>query len=234
MFYNYDFLCHFITKGENITCKSLKFCFVFAAKTYVVRLSIGSACRSIFLQTSRCLVGSSSKLYPWVLQTIISINLRFSDVFQRNYFIFFHYSNTSPPQTAEETWTTNLSPAILNILPHFHFSLRHIVVHALSPLAMWYWCNMLIQLLSFKYDVCHKQFDPKSAAVSWNVTSSCLLPSHVATHMVNCACVLHHFMNFWRYHSLCIREQWWRPLHTLLELLQNIKVPHNLNYIQSQ
>ncbi len=71
-----------------------------------------------------------------------------------------------PPQTAEETWTTNLSPAILNILPHFHFLLRHIVVHVFSMLALGYWCNMLIQLLSFKYDVCHKEFDPKSAAAS--------------------------------------------------------------------
>ncbi len=94
MFYIYDFLCHFITKDESITCKSLKFCFVFTAKTHAVSLSIGSACRSIFPQISRCLVGSSSELYPWVLQTIISINVCFSDVFQRNYFIFFHYSNT--------------------------------------------------------------------------------------------------------------------------------------------
>ncbi len=46
--------------------------------------------------------------------------------------------------------------------------------------------------------------------------------------------ILHHFMNFWRYHSLCIHEQWWRPLHTLLELLLNIKGPRYLNYIQSQ
>ncbi len=113
-----------------------------------VSLSIGSACRSIFLQTSRCLVGLSSELYLWMLQTIISINICFSDVFQRNYFIFFHYSNTPPPQTAEEMWTTNLSHAILNILPHFDFSFWHIVVHALSPLALWCWCNMLIQLLS--------------------------------------------------------------------------------------
>ncbi len=37
---------------------------------------------------------------------------------------------------------------------------------------------MLIQLLSFKYDVCHKEFEPKSAAASWNSTSSCLLSSH--------------------------------------------------------
>ncbi len=72
---------------------------------------------------------------------------------------------------------------------------------------------------------CHKEFDPKSAAASWNATSLCLLPSHLATHVVNCACVLHHFMNFWRYRSFCKHEQWWRPLHTLLELLLNIKGP---------
>ncbi len=76
--------------------QEFKFCFVFAAKTHAVSLLIGSACRSIFLQTSRSLVGSSSELYPWVLQTIISINVCFYDLFQRNYFIFFHYSNTPP------------------------------------------------------------------------------------------------------------------------------------------
>ncbi len=55
---------------------------------------------------------------------------------------------------------------------------------------------MLIQLLSFKYDVCHKEFDPKSAAATWNETSSCLLPSHLAAHVVNCACILHHLWTF--------------------------------------
>ncbi len=49
-----------------------------------------------------------------------------------------------------------MSPAILNILPHLS-SLQHIAVHVLSPLALWYWCNMLIQLLSFNYDVCQKK-----------------------------------------------------------------------------
>ncbi len=38
---------------------------------------------------------------------------------------------------------------------------------------------MHIQLLSFKYDVCHKEFKPKSAAASWNATSSCLLSLHL-------------------------------------------------------
>ncbi len=123
----------------------------------------------------------------------------------------------------KKTWTTNLSPAILNILLNIYFSLRHIIVHALSLLVLWYWCNILIHSLSFKY-VCHKEFDPKSAAASWNTTSSCLLPSQLATHVVNCACVLHHF----------IREQWWRSLHRLLELLLKIKGPRDLNYVQSQ
>ncbi len=161
MFYNYDFLCHIITKGENITCKSLKFCFVFAAKTHAVSLSIGSACRSIFLQTSHCLVGSSCELYPRVLQTIISIYVCFSDVFQRNYFIFFHYSNTSPPlprlQKKHGLQTCRSPFWIYSIC----FSLRHIAVATLGLLALWYWCNMLIQLLSFKYDICHKEFEPK-------------------------------------------------------------------------
>ncbi len=40
---------------------------------------------------------------------------------------------------------------------------------------------MHIQLLSFKYDVCHKEFEPKSTTASWNATSSCLLSSHLAT-----------------------------------------------------
>ncbi len=84
-----------------------------------------------------------------------------------NFKVIISYSFTTeipppPPQTAEKTWTINLLSAILNILPPFS-SLRHIAVHALSPLALWYWCNMLIQLLSLKYDVCRKEFDPKSA-----------------------------------------------------------------------
>ncbi len=88
----------------------------------------------------------------------------------------------TPPQTAEETWTTNLSPAILNILPHFLTSLC-------SPCA--YLCNMLIQRLSFKYDICHKGFEPKSAAASWNVTLSCFYFHRTFQHhMVNCACKL--------------------------------------------
>ncbi len=230
-FYNYDFLSHFTTKGENITCKNLKFCFVFTAKMHAVSLSIGSACRSIFLQTSCCLVGLSSELYPRVLQTIISINVCFSDVFQRNYFIFFHYSNTPPPppHPQQKCGLQTCRPSFWIYYP-ICFSLRHIVVHAISPLALWYWCNMLIQLLSFKYDVCHKEFEPKSAAASWNATSSCLLSSHLATHVVNCACVLHHFMNFLKISLV----HTWRPLHTLLELLLNIKGRRDLNYIQSQ
>ncbi len=51
-----------------------------------------------------------------------------------------------------------------------HFDTSLYTLEACSP------CNMLIQLLSFKYDVCHKEFEPKSAA-SWNATSSCLLSS---------------------------------------------------------
>ncbi len=122
--FNYDFLCHFITKGENITCKSLKFCFMFAAKTHAVSLSIGSACRSIFLQTSRCLVGSSSELYPRVLQTIICM---FSDVFQSNYFIFFHYGNT--PHLPDCRRNVDYKPVachfeyITPFFPHFDTSL---------------------------------------------------------------------------------------------------------------
>ncbi len=92
-------------------------------------------------------------------------------------------------------WTTNQSPAILNILPQFHFSLWHIAVHTLSLFALWYWCNMLIQLLFFKYDVCHKEFKLKSAAASWNAILLCLLSSHFQ----------HHFRNFWRRRSL-LRE----------------------------
>ncbi len=86
------------------------------------------------------------------------------------------------------------------------FSLQHITVHALSLLILWYWSNMYIQLISFKYDACHKEFKPKSAAASWNATLSCLLSSHLQDLMLNCACELHHFMNFWRYHSLCTQD----------------------------
>ncbi len=128
-----------------------------------------------------------------------------------------------------------MSPAILNILlllnilPHFS-SLRHIAVHASNPLALWYWCNMLIQLLSFKYDVCHKEFEPKSVAASWNATSSCLLSSHLSTPR----CQLHmRIASFYELLKIPLALHR-RPLHTLLELLLNIKGPCDLNYIQSQ
>ncbi len=44
------------------------------------------------------------------------------------------------------------------------------------------------------------------------------LPYHVG----NCACILHHFMKLLKM-SLALHT--WRPLHTLLELLLNIKEP---------
>ncbi len=129
MFYNYDFLCHFITKGENIKWKSLKFCFVFAAKTHAVSLSIGSACRSIFLQTSHCLVGSSSELYPRVLQTIINISVCFFDVFQRNYFIFFHYSNPPSPDCRRNVDYKPIARHFEHITPFSFLTLTHRCTH---------------------------------------------------------------------------------------------------------
>ncbi len=69
--------------------------------------------------------------------------------------------------------------------------------HALCPLALWYWGNMHIQLLSFKYDVCHKEFELKSTAASWNATSSVhhvYFHRNFQHHMVNCTRVFHHFM----------------------------------------
>ncbi len=129
---------------------SIKYGFVSKLQQYP--FSIGSACRSIFLQTSCCLVRSSSELYPQVLQTIISINVCFSDVFKRNYFIFFHYSNTPPPlhRLQKKRALQTCRPPLWIYYP-ICFSLRHSAIHALSLLALWYWCNMLIQLLSFKY-----------------------------------------------------------------------------------
>ncbi len=41
-----------------------------------------------------------------------------------------------------------------------------------------------------------KNSNQKSAAASWNATSSCLLSSRLQHHVVNCACELYHFMNF--------------------------------------
>ncbi len=113
----------------------------------------------------------------------------------------------------------------------FIFSLRHIVVHALSLLALWYWCNILIQLLSFKYDVCHKEFEQKSAAASWNATLSCLLSSHLATRRGQ---LRMRIASFYELLKISLTLHMWRPLHQPLELLLNIKGPHDLNYIQSQ
>ncbi len=45
-------------------------------------------------------------------------------------------------------------------------------------------------------------------------------------HMVNCACVLHHFMKLLK---MSLALHMWRPLHTLLVLLLNIKWPRDLN-----
>ncbi len=73
-----------------------------------------------------------------------------------------------------------------------------IYVHDLSPLALWYWCNMHIQVLSFKIRCLSQRFrtisvlEFKSTAPSWNVTLSCLYSS-LPYHVVNCACILHHF-----------------------------------------
>ncbi len=102
-------------------------------------------------------------------------------------------------------------------------------VHALSLLALWYRCNMHIQLLYFKYDICHKEFKPKSAAVSWNATLSCLLSSDLAIphgqlHM--------RIASFYETLKISLALHTWRPLHALLELLLNIKGPHDLNYIK--
>ncbi len=89
---------------------------------------------------------------------------------------------------------------------------------------------MHIQLLSFKYDVCHKEFEPKSAAASWNATSSCLLPSHLATprgqlHM--------RIVSFYELLKISLALHMWRPLDTLLELLLNIKGPLDELYPKS-
>ncbi len=63
------------------------------------------------------------------------------------------------------------------------FLSQHIAVHDLSPLALWYWCNMHTQLLSFKIRCLSQNFRPqyfKSTAASWNVTSSYLFSSFFA------------------------------------------------------
>ncbi len=52
------------------------------------------------------------------------------------------------------------------------------------------------------------------------------LPYHVGY----CACVLHHFMKLL---MISLGLHTWRSLHTLLELLLNIKEPRVLNYIES-
>ncbi len=78
---------------------------------------------------------------------------------------------------------------------------QHNTVQALSPLALWYWCNMHIQLLSFKIWYLSQRFrtisalEFKSTASSWNVTLSCLfslwsLWLAEPYHMVKYTCIL--------------------------------------------
>ncbi len=70
-----------------------------------------------------------------------------------------------------------------------------------------------------------KNSKQNQAAASWNATSSCLLSLHLQHHVANCA--------FYKLLKISLAHTW-RPLHTLLELLLNIKGSHDLNYIQSQ
>ncbi len=71
----------------------------------------------------------------------------------------------------------------------------------------------------------HKCTESECTAASWNVTSSCLFSS-LPYHVVNCAYVLHHFkqeITSQLFPHLKISLS----LHTLLELLLNIKGWHD-------
>ncbi len=92
-----------------------------------------------------------------------------------NVIISYYFTTAIPPlpRLQKKRWLQTCRPPFWIYYLINLSSLRHIAVHTLSMLALWLWCNKLIQLLSFKYD-------PKSAVASWNGTSSCLLPSHLA------------------------------------------------------
>ncbi len=119
----------------------VEFCFVFAAKTHAVSVSIRSACRSIFLQTS-CFVDKSKTknntynlhAFPLYFNEIISYSLMIATGEKR--------ADLVPLYTPERRHLELMKQYIYHIIP--------LAVPALIPPALWYCCNMHIQLLCFK------------------------------------------------------------------------------------
>ncbi len=70
---------------------------------------------------------------------------------------------------------------------------------------------MLIQLLSFKYDVCHKEFEPKSAGASWNATLSCLLSS---CHTIPCSQLRMRIASFYELFKIMLALDTWTVMKT--------------------
>ncbi len=105
----------------------------------------------VFLQTYTSRVGLSKELHHQVLQNILNITCMYL-----NAIISYSFMTARPTPSRRKTWTL---PSLVNeiYLPYFpHF--RHIVVYDLGPLALWYWCNIHIQLFSFRIRWLSQQF----------------------------------------------------------------------------
>ncbi len=100
-----------------------------------------------------------------------------------NIIISYSFTTARPPPPPPKKLCGHNFELIKYIYTIFQL-LLHIAMHALSPLILWYWCNMHIQLLSFKVRCLSQRFwtikEFKSTAASWNATLSCLLSSYFA------------------------------------------------------
>ncbi len=147
-----------------------------------------------------------------------------------NVIISYSFTTARPRPSQRKTW---LTPSWINeiYLPHFtHF--RHITVYDLSPLDLWYWCNIYIQLFSFRIWCLSQWFQ------AINVLNLNLLQQ---IEMWLCHVYFHHYHTMWStthaYYVILSKTfhsyfSTWRislSLHTLLELLLNIKGSRDLD-----
>ncbi len=66
--------------------------------------------------------------------------------------VIISYQTISQQQDLQEkkTWCTWAAPSWINEIYLIFTHFRHIVVYDLSPIALWCWCNIHIQLFSFR------------------------------------------------------------------------------------
>ncbi len=149
-------------------------------------------------------------------------------VFPMYFNVIISYSFTTaiplpPPQTTEETWTTNLSPAILNIF-HLFLTSTHRCPRFKPPCDTDVICSSnyyLLNMMSVTKNSSQNQLQQVEMRLR-----------HVYSHRTcntmwstaHASCII-----LWTFEAISLALRW-RPLHTLLE----IKGPRDMNYIQSQ